>query len=177
IEVIKELDRVGDGAELTVREQIEREVKARRELAAQDKPSKRAKNAAEKRAKPAPVPVPVPEVEAKVEAKGEAKAEAKAEAKVEAKPEAKVEAKPEPEPESAPPAGKFADIVELSLDNVDAAKALLASRDDVGAIESIDGGVSVAVADGGNVAALFAACEHAGIKISRISVRRAGESQ
>jgi hypothetical protein len=54
IEVIKELDHAGDHAALSVREQIEREVKARRELAAQDKPSKRAKNAAAaKAAKPA----------------------------------------------------------------------------------------------------------------------------
>ncbi len=46
IEVIKELDHAGDRAALSVREQIEGEVKARRELASQDKPSKRAKNAA-----------------------------------------------------------------------------------------------------------------------------------
>ncbi|HEY1817933.1 MAG TPA: hypothetical protein VGG74_36575 [Kofleriaceae bacterium] len=167
IEVIKELDRVGDGAALSAREQIEREVKARRELAAQDKPSKRAKNVAEKRAKAA---------EAKVEAKAEAKAEPNVEvveAKIEPEPES---AAPEPAVTPAEPAAAFADIVELSLDDIDAAKALFATRDDVGPIESIDGGVSIAVADGSNVAALFAACEHAGIKISRISVRRAGES-
>jgi hypothetical protein len=158
IDVIKELDRVGDGTELSPREQIEREVKARRELAAQDKPSKRAKNVAEKRAKAA-----------------DAKLDAKVEPKVE-----QAEMKPEPEPAAAEPkaepAAAFADIVELSLDDIDAAKALFAARDDVGPVERIDGGVSIAVADGSNVAALFAACEHAGIKISRISVRRAGES-
>jgi len=61
IDVIKELDRVGDDKALSVREQIDREVKARRDLAAQDKPSKRAKNAAAAKAakaKPADEPVP-----------------------------------------------------------------------------------------------------------------------
>lgn len=54
VEVIKEIDRLGDTADLSVRDQIEREVKARLELAAQDKPSNRAKNAAKKHAKPEP---------------------------------------------------------------------------------------------------------------------------
>jgi hypothetical protein len=49
IEVIKELDRGGSGA-LSAREQIEREVKARLALDAQDKPSKRVKNENEKQA-------------------------------------------------------------------------------------------------------------------------------
>jgi len=47
IEVIKELDHSG-GAGLSAREQIDREVKARLALAAQNKPSKRAKNEAAK---------------------------------------------------------------------------------------------------------------------------------
>ena len=68
IDVIKELDHVGDDAALTVREQIEREVKARRQLAAQDKPSKRAKNAAaakaEKAAEAKPAePAPEPDAD------------------------------------------------------------------------------------------------------------------
>ena len=45
IEVIKELDQMGDGSTLSPREQIEREVKARIALDASDKPSNRAKNA------------------------------------------------------------------------------------------------------------------------------------
>lgn len=49
IEVIKELDRAGT-AELSAREQIEAEVKARLALDAQDKPSNRAKNEAAKQA-------------------------------------------------------------------------------------------------------------------------------
>ena len=49
IEVIKELDR-GGAAQLSAREQIEAEVKARLALDAQNKPSKRAKNEAAKQA-------------------------------------------------------------------------------------------------------------------------------
>jgi hypothetical protein len=49
IEVIKELDRGGD-AQLSAKEQIEREVKARLALDAQNKPSKRVKNENEKQA-------------------------------------------------------------------------------------------------------------------------------
>lgn len=49
IEVIKELDR-GNGAEMSAREQIAAEVKARLALDAQNKPSKRVKNENEKQA-------------------------------------------------------------------------------------------------------------------------------
>ena len=44
IEVIKEIDTIGEGSALSTREQIEREVKARIALDASDKPSNRAKN-------------------------------------------------------------------------------------------------------------------------------------
>ena len=163
IEVIKELDHVGDGAELSPREQIEREVKARRELAAQDKPSKRVKNAA-RRAKAA-------------EAKGE-----KVEAKVEpsrrrSSRSRRNRAEPCPRPSvraKGETAAANAEIVELSLDDIDTAKALIAASDDIGTTDRS----TAASASSRRLATTWPRCSRPASTQpnAAISVRRAGES-
>ncbi len=90
IEVIKELERMDAGQAATVREQIDREIKAR--LALDDKPAAKAKAKA-KQAKPSKQAKPAG---AKPDAKPGAKAE----------DVAKTDAKPEPDAKAAEPAAK-----------------------------------------------------------------------
>ena len=136
IEVIKELDRLEAGTALSARDQIQREVKARIELAEQDKPSKRAQNVVDKKAAKAEAKTKTPEARAEaakaakaaeradegdndsieaaenVEAKPEATRDAaKPEAKVDARSAAKPEAKPDAKADAPTPAEAVSDAV------------------------------------------------------------------
>ena len=92
IEVIKALDQLDGGEALDTKAKIQREVKARLELALSDKPSKRAKNAAEMKAAKADAKAKAEDAKADAKAKAEdAKADAKAKAE-DAKADAKAKA-------------------------------------------------------------------------------------
>jgi colicin import membrane protein len=88
IEIIKALEAENDGAGgVSVREQIEREVKARLAVSGPGAKATKKKKGGKKKNEAS--------AEARGNARNEAKAEAEAEAKAEAKPEVKAEAKPE----------------------------------------------------------------------------------
>jgi hypothetical protein len=153
IDVIKELDRSGGDVKLSVRDQIDREVNARRELALQNKPSKRVKNAVAAKAAEAEAAKPAGPAEPKPDAKP-------AEPKADAKP---ADAKPE-----------HVELVLVTATDIERLEALLATRDEVTGVERIDGGVRAAlVGNAGqtHVVALLAACEAAGISLRTIAIR------
>jgi cytochrome c-type biogenesis protein CcmH/NrfF len=152
IDVIKQLDHKDGDAKLSVREQIDREVKARRELGKRgQKLDKAAKTA---KAKPVEVDAKPVEVDAKP-------------VEVDAKP---VEvAKPEQ-----------VELVLAEGGDVERAETFLGKRAEINGVERIDGGVCVSIADHKHVVALIVACEGEGIHFRTISVRTAkpaGESQ
>jgi hypothetical protein len=129
IEVIKALDRLDAGAALSTKDQIAREVKARIELAASDKPSKRAKNAADKKATQAAGKADARAAKAAAAEADKARDEAGDKARDEAGDKARDEAGDKAGDETGDKAGDKADEAARDTETRDEAKAD-AKRDD-----------------------------------------------
>ncbi|HEY1547773.1 MAG TPA: hypothetical protein VGG28_08135 [Kofleriaceae bacterium] len=151
IEVIKQIDHTDGDAKLSVRDQIDREVKARRELGKRgqklDKPAKGAKPAAVAKAEPVAVDVVAEPVAVDVVAK--------------------------PVPADVVETPEQVELVLVEAGDIERVEQLLGKRDEVNGVERIDGGVCVSIVDHKHVVALMAACEGEGIRLRSFSIREA----